>query len=77
MKNIRKQEETCMTMTGAVKITSHLMIYINIYVIKQLRDTCVCANMYVCFPGRVWKKKNLIVMKTHITVSIHYSTPGI
>lgn len=33
--------------------------------------------MYVCFPERAWKKKNLIIMKTHITVSIHYSTPGI
>lgn len=33
------------------------------------RDTCACANMYVCFPGKGLEKKNLIVMKTHITVS--------
>lgn len=23
--------------------------------------------MYVCFPERAWKKKNLIIMKTHIS----------
>lgn len=66
-----------MTMTGAVRITSHLMIYINIYVIEQLEThVYVPICMYVS-PERAWKKKILIIMKTHITVSIHYSTPGI